>query len=100
MAELGRGIDELKVDWLQILPGGGSEEGFSEEDESLLGSNAAALDDDEVILHNTVVRETAQGGDVLLSDIGIGGGIVLGTSSLDLSDPVDFLVELSSVEVA
>ena len=100
MSELGRSIDELKVDGFEVFAGSGGEEGLSEEDESLLRTNTAALDDDEVISNNTVVRETAQGGDVLLSDISIGGGVVLGSASLSLADSVDLLVELSSVEVA
>lgn len=100
MSELGRSIDELEVDGLQELARSGGKEGFSEENESLLGTDAAALDDDEVISDNTVVRETTQRSDVLLSNISIGGGIVLGTSSLALADSVDLLVELSSVEVA
>lgn len=100
MTKLGRSIDELKSDGLEVLPGGGGEEGLSKENESLLGSDAAALDDDEVISNDTIVGEATQGGDVLLSDIGISGGVVLGASSLALSDSVDLLVELSSVEVA
>lgn len=46
------------------------------------------------------MRETSQRSDVLFSDIGIGGGVVLGSSSLALSDSVDLLVELSPVEVS
>ena len=100
MSELGRSIDELEVDGLEKFSGSGGKEGFSEEDESLLGANSSALDDDEVISDNTVVRETTQGSDVLLSDVGISGGVVLGSASLSLADSVDLLVQLSSVEVA
>ncbi len=100
MSELGRSIDELKVDGFEVFAGSGGKEGLSEEDESLLRTNTAALDDDEVISNNTVVRETAQGGDVFLSDVSVGGGVVLGSASLSLADSVDLLVQLSSVEVA
>ena len=100
MAQLGRSIDELKVDGFEELPRSGGEEGFSEQKESLLGTNTASLDDDEIILDNTVVRETTQRSDVLLSDISIGGGVVLGASSLALADSVDLLVQLGSVEVS
>lgn len=44
--------------------------------------------------------EATEGSDVLLGDIGVGGGVVLGASSLALSDSVDLLVELSPVEVS
>lgn len=100
MAQLGRSIDELKVDGFEELPRSGGKEGFSEQKESLLGTNTASLDDDEIILNNTVVRETTQRSDVLLSDIGISGGVVLGSSSLALADSVDLLVQLGSVEVS
>lgn len=100
MSELGRGIDEFKVDGFQELAGSSSEERFSEEDESLLRSNTAALDDDEVVSDNTIVGESSQRSDVLFSEIGISGCVVLGASSLALSDSVDLLVELSSVEIA
>lgn len=46
------------------------------------------------------MRESTQWGDVLLSDISIGGGVVLGSSSLALADSVDLLVQLGSVEVS
>lgn len=44
------------------------------------------------------MREATHWGNVLFSDIGDGGSIVLGSSSFTLSDSVDFLVDLSSVE--
>lgn len=100
MAELGRSIDELKSDGLQEFAGSSGKERLSEENESLLGTNTAALDDNEVISDDTIVRETTQRSDVLLSDIGLSGGVVLGASSLALAYSVDLLVELSSVEVA
>ena len=46
------------------------------------------------------MRETSQGGDVLFSDIGISGSIVLGSTSGSLSDSIDFLVQLGSVVVS
>lgn len=100
MSQLRRGVDEFKVDGFQELPGSSSEQRFSEQNESFLGSNAAALDDDEVVSDNTIVGESSQGSDVLLSKISVSGGVVLGASSLALSDSVDLLVEFSSVEVA
>lgn len=100
MAQLRSSIDELQVDGLQVDAGALSDQRLSQQDETLLGTNAAALDDDEVIFHNTVVRETTQGSDILLSQIVFGGGIVLDTTSLTLSNAVDSLVDFSSVEVS
>lgn len=100
MTQLGGSIDELEVDGFEELAGSGGKEGFSKENESLLGTNAAALDDDEIISNNTIVGEATKRSDVLLSDIGISGSVVLGSTSLSLSDSVDLLVELSSVEVS
>ena len=83
-----------------MFAGGGSNEWLSEKDESLLGTNAASFKDDEVVLNDTVVRESSQGGDVLFSDISISGGVVLGSSSCTLADSVDLFGKLSSVEVS
>jgi len=46
------------------------------------------------------VRETSQGGDVLFSDIGISGSVVLGSTSGSFSDSVDFLVQFGSVVIS
>ena len=46
------------------------------------------------------MREATHRSDVLLSNIGVGGSIVLSTMTLGLTDTVDLLVHLSSVEVA
>jgi hypothetical protein len=50
---------------------------LSEGDDSLLGSHAAALQHDEVIVDLTVVGEATHGGDALLWQIVLSGGIVL-----------------------
>lgn len=43
---------------------------------------AAHLDHEEVLLHNAVVGEAAQGGDVLLGHVEVGGGAVAGVALL------------------
>lgn len=71
----------------------------SEGQGSLLNTDAASLDHDEVLSDSTVVRESTHRGDVLLGQISLGGGVVLGSSALSLSDVVDSLVDLGSVVV-
>jgi len=94
------GIDELEVN---LFKGGSANLGnqtLSQEDNSLLGSNTASLNQDEVFSDDTVVGETSQGGDVLLSQISSSGGVVVSTFVSDTNtDSVDFLVHFSSVMV-
>lgn len=75
-------------------------DGFSKKNESLFRADTASLDEDEVVLDLTVVGETTKRSDVLLSDIGISGSVVLGSTSLALSDSVDSLVSFGSVEIS
>ena len=71
-------------------------EGFAEGNDTLLGSRDGALEKEEVILDDTVVGETTQGGDGLLADVVFGGGVVvLGTEA----NAVDLLVDLRSVVI-
>jgi len=100
VTELGRSVDELERDLLQGRSASLREERLSEGEAALLGTNDAALDHNEVLIHNTIVRETSQRGDGLLSQIELGGGVVLALlGKSGLSDTVDLLVLLSSVEV-
>lgn len=98
VTELRRGVDELELDLLEVFLAGGDDHALSQEQESLLWAHCAALEHEEVVLDGTVVGESSHGGDVLLSDIGFGGGVVLGSRGLALSHSVDLLVGLSSVE--
>ena len=50
---------------------------LSQSEHTLLRSNAATLDHDEVLLDQTVVREATHGVDGLVSQIVIGGSVVL-----------------------
>lgn len=97
VADLGASIDELESD---LFEGGSVDLGdnrFPQETDSLLGANAAASDHDEVILDDTIMREATERGDVLFSQVGEGGGIVLDAGSSSLAHPVDLLVEFGSV---
>ena len=72
---------------------------FSQQHKSLLRTNATSLNQNEVVSDNTIVRETTNRSNILLGQISISGSVVLGSTSLTLTDSVDFLVELSSVVV-
>ena len=99
MTELGGGIDELEVDISLLAIKGRGKEGLSEDEGSLSDTDGAALDHDVVIEDITVVGESTDGSDVLKSDIGFSGGVVIGFSG-GLAESVDSLVELSSVVVS
>ncbi len=64
----------------------------------LLGANAAALNEHEVLKHRAVVREATHRGDGLLSEIELGGGVLVLKGAVGLlgsvTDTVDLLVHL------
>jgi len=94
---LGRGIDELDVEGLEVRSAHGGAQSLAESDDSLLGADDAALDHEPVLVDLTVVGEPTDGGDALLSDISLSrSGLVvsLGTNTQDA------LVDLSSVEIS
>ena len=96
MAELRAGINEAKVDALQVLPRGMCHEGLSQDKRSLLDTNNGALEHDPILADHAVVHKTTHGGDRLFGEIGLGlaGGVVP-----LLPDTVDLLVHLRAVEV-
>ena len=97
-AELGGGVDPLKVD----LFGGDSPvvdvDGLPEGDGPLGSTADGALDHEEVVVDVTVTGEAAHWVDGLLGEIDWGGtsGVLLTLSWLE-SEPVDPLVHLGSV---
>lgn len=56
---------------------------LAQSDDALLGANAATLDHDKVIVHLTVVGETTHGGDALVGQIVLRGGVVLDDLQVD-----------------
>merc|ERR1719323_1748041 len=104
VAELGAGVDELEVDLLKSSLLGVGEERLPQGEGPLLGSNAAALDHDEVLLDLSVVRETTHWVDGLVSNVILGGGVVLDELAIlhvvASAHPVDLLVHLSPMVVA
>lgn len=67
MSQFTGGIDELKVDLFEGSSANLGNQTLSQKDNSLLGSNTASLNQDEVFSDDTVVGETSQWGDILLS---------------------------------
>jgi hypothetical protein len=104
VTELGRSVDELELDFLERSAGSLLEERLAEGDDALLGADAAALDEHEVIEHGTVVGEATHGGDALLGEIELRGGVLVldGTVGLlgSIADAIHLLVELGTVVVA
>ena len=100
VTKLRGGIDELKVDLFKGSSANLGNQTLSEEDGSLLRSDTATLDEDEIFSDDTVMRETTQRSDVLLSKISSSGSVVSTTFVSDTNtDSVDFLVHFSSVVV-
>ena len=95
MTELGGGIDELEVEGSGLALGG--VQGLPQGQDPLLGTDGATLKHEPVLGDDTIVRETTEGGDGLLSEIVLSGGIVLLAL---LTDAVDPLVHLSTVMVS
>merc|ERR1719250_522115 len=68
---------------------------------SLLWSNTATLQQDEVLFDLSVVGEASHGGDGLVSEVVISGGIIFHQLSvlhgITSTHPVDFLIDLGTV---
>ena len=94
--ELGRSVDELELDLLQVPPGSVHHERLAEGDDTLLGTGNGALEHEEVVLDDTVVGEATHWGDGLLRDIVLGGRVRIVATA---ADTVDLLVELRAVVV-
>merc|ERR550532_3117452 len=104
MSELGAGVDELEADLLQGPLLGVGQERLPQGEGALLGANAATLDHDEVLLDLSVMGESSHGVDGLVSNVILGGSVVLNELAvLHLvagAHPVDLLVHLSPVVVS
>lgn len=94
MTEGGGGIDELEGDLFLGGTVGDRNDGLSESDDSLLDSWARTSEHEEVLVDNTIVGVSTNGGDVL------GGKIKLSLDLSSLSDLVHLLVNLGSVVVS
>jgi hypothetical protein len=99
VTHLGGGIDEFKVDLFEGGSGDLRNQRLSQHENSLLGSDDTSLHHEEVISDDTVVGETSQRSDVLISQVSVGGGVVGNTRNGGLSDSVHLLVHFGSVMV-
>lgn len=96
MTELGGGVDPLKVNLLSSLAGSLGVESFTESHDTLLDTGDGALDHNEVVLDLTVLDEATHGGDLLLGDIELSGGVTLVGA---LTNTVDLVVARGTVVV-
>lgn len=96
VTELGRGIDPLELDLLGGDTLGLDEDRLTEGDDTLDDTRDGALDDKEVLTDDTIVGEATDGGDLLLGDVVLGGGVTLVGAR---SNAVDLLVGLSTVSI-
>jgi len=99
VSHFGGSIDEFDVDLLGGSVVGLGEERLSKGKGSLSGSHNSTSNHEEVVVDNSVVRESSKRGDVLFSNIGLSGGVILDTSVSSSTDSVDLFVDLSSVMV-
>jgi len=100
VTDLAGGIDELEVDLFKSGSANLRNQTLSEEKDSLLWTNTATLDQDEIFFNNTVVWETSERSDGLLSQIGSSGSVSVSTFvSNTNTNSVDLLVHFSSVVI-
>jgi len=96
MTVLGGGIDEAEIDGLGMRAASSWDQSLSEGDGSLAGASDAALDHDPVLVDLTVVGESTNGSDALLSQISLSGSTLVVSLAADTQHS---LVDLSSVVV-
>lgn len=94
--ELGRRVDELEVDLLEIPTRRVNHKRLADGDDTLLGSRNRTFQHEVVVLDDTVVGEATHGRDLLLGDIMLSGGVGVIVAA---ADTVDLLVELRTVVV-
>jgi hypothetical protein len=89
-------IDELDVQRLVVRAASTGDQRLSQGDGALLATSDASLQHDPVLVDNTIMRETTDGGDALLGQI-----VLSGTRSLVTlgSDAKDTSVDVGSVMV-
>merc|ERR1719230_1747 len=103
VAELGSRIDQGQPDLFGGGPLGLREERLADVEDALPDADARAFEHDEVLLHHTVVRETAHRVDRLLRDVLLRHGVVGNQLAVlhveSVSDAVDLLVDLRAVMI-
>lgn len=97
VTELGRSIDELEVDGLQVRTSGRSDNTLAKSDGALLGTSDGTLKHDPVLVDPAVVREATNRVDALLGQVRLGGS--RGSGILLLANAQHTLVDLGTVMV-
>lgn len=97
VAEFGRGIDELEVNFFEVGTLRVCDEALSESEAALLGSHDAALKHEPILVDLAVVREASEGRDRFFCEISFGRGRV---GIAGFADAVDFFVHLGTVVVS
>jgi hypothetical protein len=97
VSHLGRSIDELDVDRFQSLLGAVLQHRLSKDQRSLLHTNNGTLKHEPVLVNFSVMDKSSHGGNTLGSKISL--GLATGLVFL-LSNAVDLLIELGTVEVS
>lgn len=97
MTKLGRSVDKLELNLLQISSRGMDHQALSDRQHTLLCAGHATLEHQEVILHDAIVRETAKGCDRLFSSISISATVLW---VIACANTIDLLVQLGTVVVA
>jgi len=83
---LGRRVDELDVDRLEVRAAGRGHKGLAQRDGALLAACNASLEQQPVLIDHTVVREAAHWGDALLGQVVLSGRTGLLVLLADLED--------------
>jgi len=99
VTNLGRGIDEFDLELEVGERTGLWEKSLSDGDLSLSWSADTTLDEEEIFVDNTVMWESTDWGNVLGVSISFGRSIVVDTSDSTLTNSVDLLVDVGSMEV-
>ena len=99
VTDLGRGIDKFNLELEVGERTGLWEKSLSDGDLSLSWSADSTLDEEEIFVNDTVMWESTDWGDILGVGISFGGSIVVDTSDGTLTNSVDLLVNVGSMEV-
>ena len=99
MTNLGRGIDEFNFEFEGSEGRSLWEKSLSNGDLSLSWSTDTTFNEEEILVNDTVMWESTEWGDVLGVSISFGGSVVVDTSDGTLTNSVDLLVDVSSMEI-
>jgi len=99
VTDLGRGIDKFNLEFEVGERTGLWEKSLSDGDLSLSWSLDSTLNKEEIFVNDTVMWESTNWGDVLGVGISFGGSVVVDTSDGTLTNSVDLLVNVGSMEV-